>query len=242
MTTLEKQLKPFVDKAQEMLAERLAAVVLYGSHLWGYTEAKSDFDVFVLLKKKGEADEELLASLKRAFPNVNIVYFRTLEETKEKIKDGSWAQYLVLQKASLPIYSTPEFKKFLLRLKNFEINPTKIAEKYREETNPFDIKALKERTGGWDTNKWAALSIWKRLQILTYYQTGKLETDFRKSLKNAKNILTEEEYVWAEKLRQRLWQRSKRWQQGDRKKSLALLTKLADLVEEGLSHLVPKGK
>lgn len=86
--------------------DNLLSVYLFGSNYWGYTNEKSDIDLYVIVKKD-------IGIKQLDLEKISFRYICTLEETEEAILKGSWARFYVLtfasrlligEKVSLPDY------------------------------------------------------------------------------------------------------------------------------------------
>src|SRR5260221_4576129 len=142
----------------------LLAVLLFGSHYWGYDRPESDIDLHILLKSANYSNSPSPSFQKRGtvrvpdFENLSLHYQETLEQTNEKIENGAWSTYYCINYASYLVYGerpkTSDFKKetFVNSLKKWE----------KTEWPEFS----------WKPRKWCFQALMKRIYFLNYFNNN----------------------------------------------------------------------
>lgn len=141
--------------------EDVVSIYLFGSYYWGYAAEGSDLDLYVILKTHSDR-----TNVKAG--NIHFVYINTEDECNEKIRQGSWSHYYVLNHTSRGIWG----KKI----------------KFVEYPRDKALLYLKEKEGDLegiliDKAKWSILTLMARVFLADYFlfniKTFKL-TDFKK--------------------------------------------------------------
>lgn len=180
---------------QSQFGTNLAGIIIFGSYNEGpYREGESDVDVFVLLHKFDKLD---LAKEKSILTNsgeqirLSVQQLTTLEELKDRIyREGSWSSWITLICGSKHIYKTEEFEDFVKEIKEKNI-PAENLINYVKHKDELELRGYLGKTIGWDLTKGIYSHIRRKLQILNYYTTKKLEFSYVSCLTNTK--FTEEE-------------------------------------------------
>lgn len=201
-------LDKFIKDARKALGDNLLGIVVYGSRIWGYANDKdSEWDVYLFLDNPSiiKIKDELI----RMNPKVDIEYFCSTNEFINGIlNEGAWSSYAVLLKASVTVYKTEQFKKFIRKLETIRPNKKAIIGKYIQRKDKFDLAFYaKHRLTGFSAAKWSYHSINKRLQILTYLKSDIITVDLDIALKNTKDLLDNKENTFIRETKKRTFER-----------------------------------
>ena len=159
-------------------SSNLSAVLLYGSHIWGYDTPKSDIDLFIILKTEQEKVHDI--------ENISLHYQITPEQLSKKVLKGSWASFLCVKHASYLIFGkrpkVPDYQK------------AKILN-YLDKNKELEIDVLLDHA-----RAWCFQTLMKRVYFLNYFfnnnPTFKI-TDFQhcKQLTQEERDFIERQYV-----------------------------------------------
>lgn len=153
--------------------DNLHSVHLFGSHFWGYANENSDIDLYIVLKSPKDKVPDI--------DNLSLHYQITTEEINQKISNGSWASFYVLNYCSELLYGE--------KVKTIEYPKVKIKDYLKEKSedyNLIDEKGL----------PFAFIVIMLRIFFLNYVigiNSFKLD-DFKKS-----NVLSVEQKTFLER-------------------------------------------
>lgn len=183
--------------------DNLAAILVFGSANTGhFRKGKSDIDTMIFLKKlKGlNLDKEtkfLINELKSE--NFRTQYFHALNSIKKYVRERiSWSTRITIlsKDGSRVLYSTPEFEE----LKKWLIDtfPSKYnIRKYVQKKDKVELYGYFKKIRDFDLTKALFSHLRRKLQIITYFQTGKIIFDYNKCLNNIKLLDEEKEKLKA---------------------------------------------
>lgn len=196
LKTSFQKIKSFILKRY---GNNLAAILVFGSANTGhFRKGKSDIDTMIFLKKLKELnlDKEtkfLINELKSE--NFRTQYFRTLNSIKKYVRERiSWSTRITIlsKDGSRVLYSTPEFEE----LKKWLIDtfPSKYnIRKYVQKKDKVELYGYFKKIRDFDLTKALFSHLRRKLQIITYFQTGKIIFDYNKCLNNTKLLDEEKE-------------------------------------------------
>lgn len=125
----------------------LYAVLLYGSHLWGYDTKKSDIDLYVLVNE----DQKNVVDI----DNISLHYQMTPDQLREKVNTGSWASFFCVRYASYLVYGTrptiPEYPK------------EKIIQ-YLDKNKELELDVMEDHS-----RSWCFQTLIKRIYFINYF-------------------------------------------------------------------------
>ena len=229
----DEYLKKFVNYCMEKFGNELAGIIVFGSYVQGhFDKRKSDYDIFVLFKRKVINGRR---NLEKKFPKTSIQYYLSLKELEDMIHFGHFTSYItLLSRGGKIVYSTLEFRRFLKSAKKQNILDKPFDVAGLEYKTNYEVKNLK-RLKGYNSVKWAVPMIRKRLQMLTFLRKNKLVWDLGKNVKINKKFLSDEEKDFILDLNKRLKKRSNVFSKKDNAGTLNVVYKLNN---EILSSLV----
>ncbi|GBE19509.1 hypothetical protein BMS3Abin17_00232 [archaeon BMS3Abin17] len=181
-----------LEKIKEFLLKRykdnLAGILVFGTANTGeFIEGKSDIDTMIFLNKLDLQKETNFLIEKLKSIDFATQYFYTLEGIKGKYMKnrGRWSTYvtIVSKEGSKLLYTTPEFE----RTKKYLIENPKIKEEINEyirEKDDFELEGYFKEREGYSLMKALLAHIRRKLQIINYYKTGKINFNYRNCLKN----------------------------------------------------------
>jgi predicted nucleotidyltransferase len=224
------EVNEFVSAAKKLFGKNLVAIILYGSRYWGFADDSSDYDLFIFVNKKNMKAEKNEQILSKKSPKFHIRYFIELNKNNLNRKRNSWASYVVLTRFSFPLYQTATYKKFIAELKKMKPNVAEVVKKLVRENNEYEIGELKKKRG-FKANEWAFFSIWKRLQIINFYKTKRIQTDLNTNIKACSELLTKDQILLIRKVYKRTFKRNEKWSSTDKVESIKVLKKLSSRIE-----------
>jgi hypothetical protein len=187
--------------------ENIQALLLTGSHYWGYDGEGSDVDL-ILVEKNWVERQPIDIN------EVNIKIFTHLKALERNMQESNWQKYYLLKYCSYPLYGS------LPRLK---FNPEKISE-YLLSKRDFEVNSIHEKG-----IKEGFHSVMKRVFFINYYfyniKTFKL-TDYIYC-----DSLSEEEKLFMENMLIKLFDRVDGNDQ-DKMRLQDLCLRLEDVINE----------
>jgi len=220
----DSYLKGFIDYSKKEFGDNLAAVVIYGSYVWGYFDKKkSDYDVFVIFRDEVPEGKEKLA---RKFPKVSLQYFVTTGELLDKAHFGHFTSYITLLKSGKVVYKTKEYDLFLRKMKGSNLFG-KVIDIVGFEAKFFRKRKMFENRLGFKAAKWALPSIRVGLQLRIFVVKRKLVWDLRKVIDYNKDILDKKESKFLIDLEKKVLKRSEDFKRKDREIALSIFDKVS---------------
>ncbi len=103
--------------------DNIHSVHLFGSHFWGYANENSDIDLYIVLKSPKDKVPDI--------DNLSLHYQITTEEINQKISNGSWASFYVLNYCSELLYGE--------KVKTIEYPKEKINDYLKEKSEDYNL-------------------------------------------------------------------------------------------------------
>ena len=189
---LEKDIQKIKDFLLKRYGTNLATILIFGSANTGhYIEGKSDIDHIILLKKLNGLDvSQEMSILIRKLKSFHfaIQYLNDLEGIKNYInKRKSFSTYITLvsEDGAKVIYTTSEFEKTRKYLKEHPLAKRDIKEQLKEK-DKFELEGYFKEIKGANLTKALMAHLRRKLQIINYFQTGKLTFDYERCLNTIK--------------------------------------------------------
>lgn len=234
---MDVYLKSFIDYLEKKVGNELAGVIIYGSYVKGYFDPhKSDYDVFVLFKKKVI---DLQEEIKLKFPKISLQIYVNLEEFKNKILGGGWNTYITFIYTGKILYETED----LVKLK-------KIIADYRPDFRNLDnnkIIALLEKLKAdtresykrnhYELNKFLYSSLLRKLQILYYIRNSEIILEFSKLLSLFKDKCILDNLEWLSLIETQVFERREELLIA-KESYIAVLEKVDELIQRELSSFL----
>lgn len=234
-------LKSSLNKIKKFLIKRysnnLDAFLVFGSANTGpFLEGKSDIDIIILLKRKNKINlekENLFLFKKFKKEKLKIVHLKTIKDYEKHIyKKGSWASWITVINGSKKILSSKEFEDFRKRLILKPIPRKKLIE-YLKHKDKFELKGYFKKRKGFILTKAYFSHLRRKIQIINYFQNGKIIFDYEKCLKNIR--LEKEEKEKLKKLHE-IYKKRMRMS----KKQILYYNKLAEKFTNKILKIYPK--
>lgn len=230
---MDDYLKSFIDYLEKKVGNQLAGVIIYGSYVKGYFDPqKSDYDVFVLFKKKVI---DLQEEIKLKFPKISLQIYVNLEEFKNKILGGGWNTYITFIYTGKILYETED----LVKLK-------KIIADYRPDFRNLDnnkIIALLEKLKAdtresykrnhYELNKFLYSSLLRKFQILYYIRNSEIMLEFSKLLSLFKDKCILDNLEWLSLIETQVFERREELLIA-KESYIAVLEKVDELIQKEL--------
>ena len=198
---LEESLTHIREFLLDKYKDNLAGILLFGTANTGeFKEGKSDIDTMIFIKEQrglNIADEIkfLIDALKSE--RFATQYFHTLEGIIQYIRErSSFSTYITIvgEDGSRTLYSTPEFEETRQKLR--ENPPSKEdLKKYIKKKDEFELEGYFRDNKGFKLTKDLFAHIRRKLQIMSYFRTGKLLFDYNKCADNLGLSATEREGI-----------------------------------------------
>jgi hypothetical protein len=206
---MDEYLKNFIDYLKENLQDELAGVLIFGSYGKVYFDPiESDYDVFVLFKDKIiNIQDELRAK----FPKVALHMYTNLEALEQKIMNFGWNTYIALIYTGKILFSTPELENLKSKIAQSKPNITDRSEEAKiafVEKLKSDTKIALEKEN-YDLNKFLYSSLLRKLQILFFIRTQKIELEFNDLIKKLKDDFINQNIEWLKEVESTVFARSK---------------------------------
>jgi hypothetical protein len=206
---MDEYLKNFIDYLKENLQDELAGVLIFGSYGKVYFDPiESDYDVFVLFKDKIiNIQDELRAK----FPKVALHMYTNLEALEQKIMNFGWNTYIALIYTGKILFSTPELENLKSKIAQSKPNITDRSEEAKiafVEKLKSDTKIALEKEN-YDLNKFLYSSLLRKLQILFFIRTQKIELEFNDLIKKLKDDFITQNIEWLKEVESTVFARSK---------------------------------
>ncbi len=189
---LEKNIQKIKSFIYNRYKNNLAAILIFGSvNTDHFKEGESDIDHMIFVKEQENLNfEDEIKFLLRELGKYGFAtqYFHSLESIKKYLKTNNrlgWSTYItiVADDGSRVIYSTPEFEKMKTEL--MRNKPTKNEVKnYVKEKDDFELHGYFKEIGGYILTKALMAHLRRKLQVLSYFKTGKLIFDYETCLNN----------------------------------------------------------
>jgi hypothetical protein len=183
-------LSKFVDFCKHRYGNKIIAIGIYGSYVWGYFDKeKSDYDVFLIFNEELENEGE---KIMKQFKRITVQYFCSSKGLLNLIKEGHWSLYITLLKSVRMLYFSNEYKTLIKQIRKINfIDNLKNIDRIKWKAG-FDKEVI-EKSKGYDGAKYALPALRSKIQLLTYIKYKKLIWDLLKIIKLNRDILTPEE-------------------------------------------------
>jgi hypothetical protein len=206
---MDEYLENFINYLKENLKDELAGVLIFGSYGKVYFDPiESDYDVFVLFKDKIiNIQDELRAK----FPKVALHMYTNLEALEQKIMNFGWNTYIALIYTGKILFSTPELENLKSKIAQSKPNITDRSEEAKiafVEKLKSDTKIALEKEN-YDLNKFLYSSLLRKLQILFFIRTQKIELEFNDLIKKLKDDFITQNIEWLKEVESTVFSRSK---------------------------------
>lgn len=235
-TPTDTYLAAFVADVRERYGDNLRAVLVYGSYVEGYFDPEeSDYDILLFLGR--QPDPEHRPAVEQKFPKVSLMYYLTMEELEERIRNGSWSLYIAVLKGAATLYQDTAFERFVADLEKVDMRKIisseeglqKIRDKFEDEIN------TQTESEGFEAIKWFIPTLRRMLQIHTYLRTHKTVWSLEDNLKTAQTVLDDDDMAFIKDVQQRLLYRSTEFSPDDTRRAAAILENLGNTVVDKLS-------